>query len=161
MDTNTPHRTPLDWQSYCRKGLYLIRHNIHKRQTSMSMAVFEPAIPVSKQPHSCALHCAAMWLNFQVKTAGILDAETNCRERSADAYRTVTVGHFTWMGAAVVGRLLKLFSGKMVTRGGKFSVLVTPVQVVILLAIAVQMVVVLVKVVQVVILLVIVHSCKG
>jgi len=38
-------RTPLDKWSTRRRDLYLTTHNIHKRQTSMSPAAFEPADP--------------------------------------------------------------------------------------------------------------------
>ena len=38
-------RTPLDEWSTRRRELYLTKHNIHKRQTSMTPAGFEPADP--------------------------------------------------------------------------------------------------------------------
>jgi hypothetical protein len=40
--------TPLDEWSTRRRSLYLTSHNTHKRQTSMPLAEFEPAIPVSQ-----------------------------------------------------------------------------------------------------------------
>jgi len=67
-----PHRTSVEGESNCRKGLYLIRHNIHKRQTSIPKAIFEPAVAISERPQSCALDRVTMWLNFEAKTAGDL-----------------------------------------------------------------------------------------
>ena len=40
-------RTPLDEGSVRRRELYLTTHNTYNRQTSMSLAGFEPAIPTS------------------------------------------------------------------------------------------------------------------
>jgi hypothetical protein len=45
-------RTPLNEGSARRRDLYLTTHNNHKRQTSMSPAGFEPAIPASKRPQA-------------------------------------------------------------------------------------------------------------
>ena len=52
-------KTPLDEISAPGRDLYLTTHNIHKRQTSMPPAGFEPAIPASKRPQTHALHRAA------------------------------------------------------------------------------------------------------
>ena len=41
----TLRRAPLEKWSTGRRDLYLTRHNIHKRQTSMPSVGFEPAIP--------------------------------------------------------------------------------------------------------------------
>ena len=54
-------KTPLDELSARRRDLYLTKHNTHKRQTSMSPAGFEPAIPTSKQPHVHALRPRGQW----------------------------------------------------------------------------------------------------
>ena len=43
--TQTVGRPPLDEGSARRRDLYLTTHNIHKRQTSIPVAGFEPAIP--------------------------------------------------------------------------------------------------------------------
>jgi hypothetical protein len=51
--------TPLDKWSARRTGLYLTTHNDDKIQTSMLPAEFEPAIPLSEQPQTHVLHCAA------------------------------------------------------------------------------------------------------
>jgi hypothetical protein len=52
-------RTPLDeWSARCW-DFYLTTHNIHKTQTSMPLAGFEPVIPASERPHTHALHRAA------------------------------------------------------------------------------------------------------
>ena len=48
-------RTPLDEGSTRRRDLYVTTHNIHNRQTSISPAGFEPAIPVSELPQTHAL----------------------------------------------------------------------------------------------------------
>jgi hypothetical protein len=55
----TLDRIPLDEWSARRRDLYLTTHNIHKRQTSITSAGFEPAIPASKQPQTHALDRAA------------------------------------------------------------------------------------------------------
>jgi len=47
-------RTPLDDWSACRRDLYPITHNTHKRQTYMPPAGFEPAIPASERPQTHA-----------------------------------------------------------------------------------------------------------
>jgi hypothetical protein len=51
--------TPLHEWSARRRGLYLITHNTHKRQTSMPRAGFEPAIPSSERRHTHTLDRAA------------------------------------------------------------------------------------------------------
>jgi len=48
-DTNTVGRTPLDEGSAGRRDLYVTKHNIHNRQTSMLPAGFETAIPACEQ----------------------------------------------------------------------------------------------------------------
>jgi len=50
----TVGRTPLDEWSARRSELYLTTHNRHKRQTSMLLAGFEPAVPAGErsQPHA-------------------------------------------------------------------------------------------------------------
>jgi len=48
-------RAPLDEGSARRRGLYLTTHNTQKRQTSMSQAGFESAIPASERPQTYAL----------------------------------------------------------------------------------------------------------
>jgi hypothetical protein len=57
--TLEPHqtlgRTPLDEGSARRRDLCLTTRNIHKRQTSMPSAGFEPAIPASGRPQTHAL----------------------------------------------------------------------------------------------------------
>jgi hypothetical protein len=51
--------TPLYEGSARRRDLYLTTHNIHKRQTSMLMAGFEPAIPANEWPQAHAIDSAA------------------------------------------------------------------------------------------------------
>jgi len=48
--SSTLGRTPLDEWSANRRDLCLTTHNIHKRQTSMTPAGFEPIIPTSERP---------------------------------------------------------------------------------------------------------------
>jgi len=48
-------KTSLDEGSARRRDLYLKTHNIHKRQTSIPTAGFEPAIPVSEKPQTFSL----------------------------------------------------------------------------------------------------------
>ena len=52
---STVGRTPLDEWSARRRDLYLTRHNIHNRQTSMPPAEFEPTITEGERPHTYAL----------------------------------------------------------------------------------------------------------
>jgi len=42
------------------RNLYLTTHNSHKRQITMPLAGFEPAIPASERPHTHSLDCTAM-----------------------------------------------------------------------------------------------------
>ena len=55
----TVGRTPLDEWSVRPRDLCLTTHNIHKRQTSMPPAGFEPEIPTSERPHTHAVDRAA------------------------------------------------------------------------------------------------------
>ena len=55
----TLSRTSLYGGSACRRNLYLTTHNIHKRQTFMTTAGFEPAIPVSERPQTYELDLSA------------------------------------------------------------------------------------------------------
>jgi hypothetical protein len=48
-------RTPLDEGSARRRDLYLTTQNIHKRETSMPPAGFEPTNPASERPQTHAL----------------------------------------------------------------------------------------------------------
>ena len=52
-------RTPLDEWSLRRRDLCLTTHNTHKKQTSMSPAGFEPAIPASERRQIHVLDRAA------------------------------------------------------------------------------------------------------
>ena len=52
---STVGRTRLDEWSVRRRDLYLTTHNTHTRQTYVSSAGFEPAIPESKRPWTHAL----------------------------------------------------------------------------------------------------------
>jgi len=51
--------TPLNEWSARRIDLYLTTHRTHKKQTSMTSAGFEPAIPESERPQTLALDRAA------------------------------------------------------------------------------------------------------
>jgi hypothetical protein len=55
----TVGRSPLGQSSARRRDLYLATHNIHKRQTSMPLAGFEPAISVSERPQNHAFNRTA------------------------------------------------------------------------------------------------------
>jgi hypothetical protein len=46
----TGNRTPLDEWSARHRDLYLKTHNIHNRQTSMTMVGFEPTTPAVERP---------------------------------------------------------------------------------------------------------------
>ena len=71
----TVGRAPLDERSARRRDLYMTTHNTHKRQTSMPLAGFEPAIPASEWPHTLALDhflfCFCIFLYF-VCTSSVL-----------------------------------------------------------------------------------------
>ena len=68
--TNTLDRTSLDEGSACRRDLYLTTNNIHKSQTTMPLAGFEPAFPACERPHKHALDRTAI---------GIGDDDSNDR----------------------------------------------------------------------------------
>ena len=51
--------TTVDEGSARRRNLYLTKHNIHRTQTFMSSAGFEPAIPTSERPQAYVLERAA------------------------------------------------------------------------------------------------------
>jgi hypothetical protein len=53
-DSAAQSRTSLDEGSARRRDLYLITHNIHKRQTAIPQAGFEPAISASERPQTYA-----------------------------------------------------------------------------------------------------------
>jgi len=57
-------RTALDELSTRRSGLYLTTLNNHKKQTSMTPAAFEPAIPANERPQTYALDRAATEIGF-------------------------------------------------------------------------------------------------
>ena len=59
LDSPCGPRRPLYEWSVRRRHLYLTTHNTHNRQTSMSMAGFEPAIPAREWPQIYALHRTA------------------------------------------------------------------------------------------------------
>ena len=61
----TVDRTPLDEWSARRRDLHLTTHNIHKRQTSMPPAGFEPTISAYKRPKTYSLDRAAIWTVLQ------------------------------------------------------------------------------------------------
>jgi hypothetical protein len=61
---NTLGRTPLDELSACRRDLYLTTQDNHKRQTSLTPAGFEPAIPASKRPQTHALERVATGIDL-------------------------------------------------------------------------------------------------
>ena len=54
-------RTPVDEWSALRKDLYLTTNNTHKRQTPMTPARFEPAIPASERPQNPRLTSCGRW----------------------------------------------------------------------------------------------------
>jgi hypothetical protein len=56
--THTLVRTPLDEGSARRRDLYVTAHNTHNRQTPMSPARFEPAIPAGERPQTHQLDSA-------------------------------------------------------------------------------------------------------
>jgi len=63
---NTFGRTPLDKWSVRRRNLYMTTHNTNNRQTSMSLAGFEPTIPGGERPQTHALHRAATEIGYTI-----------------------------------------------------------------------------------------------
>jgi len=60
----TAGKTPLDkWLAQFR-DIYLTTHNIHKRQTYMLPAGFQPTVPPSKQLQTCTLEHVATEISF-------------------------------------------------------------------------------------------------
>ena len=59
------HRNSLDGWSAWSRDLYLTTHNTHNRQTSMSLAGFEPAFPASERPQTHALDRAATGIGLR------------------------------------------------------------------------------------------------
>jgi hypothetical protein len=55
VSRTTVGRTPLDEVSSLRRDIYLTTPDIHKRQASVSLTGFEPAIPASERPQTHAL----------------------------------------------------------------------------------------------------------
>ena len=55
----TVGRNPLDEWSALRRDLYLTTYNTHNRQTSMSLAGFEPTVSACERPQTQALDSAA------------------------------------------------------------------------------------------------------
>jgi len=58
-DAHILGRNPLNEGSACCRELYLTTHNTHKRQTSMTLAGIEPAVPASERPLIHSLDRAA------------------------------------------------------------------------------------------------------
>ena len=63
-------RTPLDEWSAHRRDLDLATHNIHKRQTSVPPAGFEPAIPASERSQTHAFNREATGICLLVNRPG-------------------------------------------------------------------------------------------
>ena len=68
MHTHTHNRQESlgEGSALCR-DLYLITHNIHKRQTSMSATGFKPTIPASERPQTYAIEARTpRWPNLKL-----------------------------------------------------------------------------------------------
>jgi hypothetical protein len=59
-------RNPLDEWSARRRDLYLTTHNNHKRQTSMSLAGLESAIPANERPQTHTLDRATTGISASI-----------------------------------------------------------------------------------------------
>jgi len=96
-------RTPLDKWSARHRELYLTTHNTHRRQTSMLLAAFEPAIPGSERPQTHALDWAPtgygssfIYLgSFAIHHNLLLGYEVRSMTRNS-AFRNVTA--YSWLG---------------------------------------------------------------
>ena len=89
LDHTTFGRAPLDERSSPRRDLYLTTHNIHKRQTSMYLAGFEPAIPASERTQTHALDRAATEISI---LSSYLNFEEKIRQRSSGYTRVRGAG---------------------------------------------------------------------
>jgi len=61
------------------KFLYLTTHNIHKKQTSMPTAGFEPAVPTSKRPLTHALDRPATEIGYVSNNMFKENVEKKCQ----------------------------------------------------------------------------------
>jgi hypothetical protein len=59
-NTHTVNRSPLDEGSARRRGLYLTKHNTHKRQASILPEGIEPMIPANKWLQTLTLDRASV-----------------------------------------------------------------------------------------------------
>jgi len=57
-------RTALDERSACCRDLYWTRQDIHKGQTPMPPARFEPATPVSERPQTHVVNLTASGIDW-------------------------------------------------------------------------------------------------
>jgi hypothetical protein len=64
--THTFGRTPLGEGLACHRDLYLTTSNIHKIQTSMTPAGFEPTIPASEQWQTHSLDRTATRISLKL-----------------------------------------------------------------------------------------------
>jgi len=67
----TVGRTPLDEWSTSRTDLYLTKHNNHKRQPFMSLAIFEPTNPASVRPQTHVWDSVATGIGQMLCTSNI------------------------------------------------------------------------------------------
>jgi hypothetical protein len=75
----TVGRTPLDEWSTRRSDFYLATHNTQNRQTSMSLAGFEPAIQLGERPQTDAIDSAATGTGVISLITSLIQAETRSR----------------------------------------------------------------------------------
>ena len=68
--------TSLDGGSACCTTLPYNTHNTRKRQTSISLAGFEPAIPARQRPQTLALGRLATGMGFFLKVIGCVKMST-------------------------------------------------------------------------------------
>jgi hypothetical protein len=72
--SSTVGRTSLDEWLARRRDLYLTTHNTHKRQTSMSLAGFEPTIAAGERPQTHALDSSASGIGNKTHYTDINDS---------------------------------------------------------------------------------------
>jgi hypothetical protein len=72
---STLGRSPLDEWSARPRNFYLTTHNTHNRQTSVTGAGFEPAIPASERPETRALERAAQRNSMDSKNIYLMDSK--------------------------------------------------------------------------------------
>jgi len=123
--TQTHHthcRSPVDEWSARRRDVNLATHNTHKRQTSMTLGGFEPAIPASERPQTHALNRVA------TGTASLLTVTCFCLQTACNTFwllKVISEDSCFWPSIVLSAHDIqhspkshpKINSGKLITIG--------------------------------------------